>query len=85
MPRKALETPTHYERPYRPLPVALLNAGARAVDRFLEYLDVLLTVFPEATVVQTHRDPQKSVVSFCSMVAHGRGIFSDRCASTCAS
>ena len=44
----------------------------------LEYLDVLLKVFPEATVVQTHRDPQKSVVSFCSMVAHGRGIFSDR-------
>ena len=44
----------------------------------LEYLDVLLAVFPEATVVQTHRDPLHSVVSFCSMVAHGRGVFSDR-------
>ena len=43
----------------------------------LEYLDVLLAVFPEAVVVQTHRDPQQSVVSFCSMVAHGRGVFSD--------
>ena len=44
----------------------------------LEYLDVLLAVFPEATVVQTHRDPAQCVVSFCSMVAHGRGVFSDR-------
>ena len=43
----------------------------------LEYLDVLLAVFPEAVVVQTHRDPQQSVISFCSMVAHGRGVFSD--------
>lgn len=43
----------------------------------LEHLDVLLGVFPEALVVQTHRDPQQSVVSFCSMVAHGRGVFSD--------
>ena len=44
----------------------------------LEYLDVLLAVFPAATVVQTHRDPEQCVVSFCSMVAHGRGVFSDR-------
>lgn len=44
----------------------------------LEYLDVLLAVFPQATVVQTHRDPGQCVVSFCSMVAHGRGVFSDR-------
>ena len=44
----------------------------------LEYLDILLAVFPEATIVQTHRDPGQCVVSFCSMVAHGRGVFSDR-------
>ena len=44
----------------------------------LEYLDVPLAVFPEATIVQTHRDPGQCVVSFCSMVAHGRGVFSDR-------
>ena len=43
----------------------------------MEYLDVFLKVFPTATVVQTHRDPQKTMPSFCSMVAHNRGIFSD--------
>ena len=43
----------------------------------LEYLDVLLRVFDGAIVVQTHRDPRVAVTSFCSMVAHSRGIFSD--------
>ena len=43
----------------------------------MEYLDVFLKVFPDAVVVQTHRDPRKTLPSFCSMVAHGRGIFSD--------
>ena len=43
----------------------------------MEYLDVFLNVFPTATVVQTHRDPRKTMPSFCSMVAHNRGIFSD--------
>lgn len=43
-----------------------------------EHLDVMLTVFPEATIVQTHRDPRVIVPSFCSMVAHGRGMLSDR-------
>ena len=43
----------------------------------LEYLDVIREVFPGVRVVQTHRDPKKSIPSFCSMVAHGRGIFSD--------
>lgn len=43
----------------------------------MEYLDVFLKVFPTATVVQTHRDPRKTMPSFCSMVAHNRGIFSD--------
>jgi hypothetical protein len=36
-----------------------------------------LEVFPEARVVQTHRDPRKTMGSYCSMVAHGRGVFSD--------
>ena len=44
----------------------------------MEYLDVILKVFPEATIVQTHRDPQKTTGSFCSMVAHGRGVVSDQ-------
>ena len=43
----------------------------------MEHLDVILDVFPDVCVIQTHRDPKKSVPSFCSMVAHGRGIFSD--------
>ncbi len=43
----------------------------------MEYLDVILDVLPDVRVIQTHRDPKKSVPSFCSMVAHGRGIFSD--------
>lgn len=43
----------------------------------LEYLDTLLDVLPGARIVQTHRDPQRTTPSFCSMVAHGMGIFSD--------
>jgi len=43
----------------------------------MEYLDTLLQVFPEAHIVQTHRDPRKTMASFCSMVAHGQGVFSD--------
>jgi hypothetical protein len=43
----------------------------------MEYLDTVLDVFPEARIVQTHRDPRKTMASFCSMVAHGRGVFSD--------
>jgi hypothetical protein len=43
----------------------------------LEFLDVLLSVFPEARVIQTHRDPVKTVGSFLSMVAHGHGMFTD--------
>ncbi|MFO0697094.1 MAG: SDR family NAD(P)-dependent oxidoreductase [Polyangiales bacterium] len=43
----------------------------------MEYLEELLTVFPDAVIVQTHRDPHATMGSFCSMVAHGRGIFSD--------
>ena len=43
----------------------------------MEHLDVILDVLPDVCVIQTHRDPKKSVPSFCSMVAHGRGIFSD--------
>jgi len=43
----------------------------------LEYLDPLFTVFPGAKIVQTHRDPAITQASFCSMIAHGRGVFSD--------
>ena len=43
----------------------------------LEQLDALLEVFPDAKIIQTHRDPLKVVPSFCSMMTHGRRIFSD--------
>ena len=43
----------------------------------MEYLDVILDVFPDSTIVQTHRDPRKTMASFSSMVAHGAGVFSD--------
>jgi hypothetical protein len=44
----------------------------------LEYLDELLTVFPDAKIIITHRDPARTVASFCSMMAHSRMMFSDR-------
>jgi hypothetical protein len=43
----------------------------------LEYFDVLRSVFPGVRIVQTHRDPARTLASFCSMVWHGRGVFSD--------
>lgn len=43
----------------------------------LEWLDALLDVYPDARFVFTHRDPVTTVPSFCSMLAHGRGILSD--------
>jgi hypothetical protein len=43
----------------------------------MEYIDVVLDVFPGATIIQTHRDPRKTMASFCSMVCHAAGVFSD--------
>lgn len=60
----------HWQRPRR--------RWVLKTPHHMEYLDVALEVFPTATIVRTHRDPLKSVPSFCSMVAHGRGLFSDR-------
>ncbi|MFI9274123.1 sulfotransferase family protein [Kitasatospora sp. NPDC052896] len=40
----------------------------------LENLDALRTVFPDATIVWTHRDPVDVVASFCSLVEHGMAI-----------
>jgi hypothetical protein len=44
----------------------------------MEHLDALLEVFPDARVLQTHRDPTRVLASFCSMMSHSRGVFSDR-------
>lgn len=43
----------------------------------VEHVDSLLEVFPDAKIIQTHRDPVRVVASFCSMIAHGRAVFSD--------
>ncbi|MBN2496846.1 MAG: sulfotransferase [Deltaproteobacteria bacterium] len=43
----------------------------------MEQLEVLLETFPDARIVQTHRDPLRVLASFCSMMAHARGVFSD--------
>lgn len=43
----------------------------------LEHLDTLLDVFPDAVIVQTHRDPVRTTASFSSMLAHGHSMFSD--------
>ncbi|KUO15103.1 sulfotransferase family protein [Streptomyces dysideae] len=40
----------------------------------LENLDALRTVFPDATIVWTHRDPATAVASYCSLVEHGMGV-----------
>ncbi len=43
----------------------------------LEHLDVLLGVFPQARIIQVHRDPVVSLASYCSMITHAQHIFSD--------
>lgn len=40
-------------------------------------LDLLFSVFPDATVIHSHRDPAETVPSFCSLIAHSWGIMSD--------
>ncbi len=52
------------------------RASGRAGERFvlkapfhLGYLDVLFTVFPDAQVIQTHRDPLETIPSIASMYA----------------
>jgi hypothetical protein len=37
-------------------------------------LDLLLSTFPDACVVQTHRDPVKALPSLCSVLHQARGI-----------
>ena len=40
-------------------------------------LQHILEIFPDACVIQTHRDPLKSLPSNCSLYAHSRIMFSD--------
>jgi hypothetical protein len=43
----------------------------------LEWVDEIPKVLPDPLFVWTHRTPREVVGSFCSMIAHGRGVFSD--------
>ena len=36
----------------------------------LGFIDKMISVFPDAKIIQTHRDPIKTVPSFCSMCAN---------------
>lgn len=44
----------------------------------LGHLDILLKVFPDAKIIQTHRDPARTAASYSSMIAHGHGVFTDQ-------
>ncbi len=43
----------------------------------MQHLQVLLEVYPDACIVQTHRDPARVLPSLCSLVAGWRGIYED--------
>jgi hypothetical protein len=56
------------------------RSGLRLVlksPHHLEFLDTLFDVFPGVKIIWTHRDPCRALASFCSMICHGRGVFSD--------
>jgi hypothetical protein len=41
-------------------------------------MDALVEVFPDACIVQTHRDPRRALPSACSLTAILRGLMSER-------
>jgi hypothetical protein len=43
----------------------------------LVHLDTVLSLFPNAKLLFTHRDPAFTISSICSLYAHTRAIFSD--------
>jgi hypothetical protein len=43
----------------------------------LRWLPALLDVYPDACIVQTHRDPARVLPSLCSLISGWRGIFED--------
>eukprot|EP00808_Paulinella_micropora_P018028 g47164.t1 len=44
----------------------------------LHFLPHLLKIFKDARLIVCHRDPAVALASFCSMVAHTQGLFSDK-------
>lgn len=67
---------------YRRYAKVLRLIGAREPDKpwllknpgHIHHLDALLEIFPDACVVQTHRDPVKSLPSLCSVLVMARRI-----------
>jgi hypothetical protein len=60
--------------------IGLPDAGRRWVLKnpsHLFALDALLEVYPDALVVQTHRDPRTAMASMCSLAAHASAGWSD--------
>ncbi|MEE9606468.1 MAG: sulfotransferase [Myxococcota bacterium] len=43
----------------------------------LRHLDVLLETYPDACIVQTHRDPARLLPSLCSLVSGWRSLYED--------
>ncbi len=43
----------------------------------MTHLHVLLEIYPDACIVQTHRDPARVLPSLCSLVSGWRGIYED--------
>lgn len=43
----------------------------------LRWLRALVDVYPDACIVQTHRDPARVLPSLCSLIAGWRGIYED--------
>lgn len=62
---------------YRPGPGTQPPRWLLKSPQHLEQLPTLLDVFPDATVVQTHRDPVTVTASFCSMATYGRRMNCD--------
>ena len=44
----------------------------------MEFLELLVSIFPNAKIIHTYRDPVKVIASFSSMVYQSRRIFSDK-------
>jgi hypothetical protein len=58
----------------------LRPAGERFVLKdptHLVHLETILSLWPDAKIVFTHRDPVAAISSLCSLYAHTRAIFSD--------
>ncbi|MCH2110065.1 MAG: sulfotransferase [Polyangiaceae bacterium] len=44
----------------------------------MEWLETAIAAMPELRIIQTHRNPEATVASFCSMVCHGQAVFSNQ-------